>query len=61
MLIRPVMKAAIPDVGTKSIVNVTIGILSCPEAKRIPNDARDTAQTTISQVDHVPKVVVGFK
>ena len=55
------MKAAIPDIGAKSIVNVTIGILSCPEAKRIPNDATDTAQAKISQADHVPKVVVGFK
>ena len=67
MLISPVMKAAIPEVAATSIGIVRIGLLKnvspprCPEATRIPNDARDTAKAKISQADHLPKVVVGLK
>jgi len=67
MLIRPVMNADIPAVAAISTGIVRIGLLKnvspprCPEATRIPNDARDTAKVKISQADLLPKVVVGLK
>ena len=67
MLTMPVMKAAIPEVAAISIGIVRIGLLKnvspprCPEATRIPNDARDTAKVKISQADHLPKLVLALK
>ena len=67
MLISPVKKAAIPEVAATSIGIVRIGLLKnvspprCPEATRIPNDARDIANAKISQVERVPNLVLGLK
>ncbi len=67
MLIRPVINAAIPAVAATSPGMVRIGLLKnvapprCPEATRIPKEARDTAKVRISQADILPKLVVGLK
>jgi hypothetical protein len=67
MLIRPVMNAAILAVvavraGTVRILLLkNVALSRCPEATRIPNDPRDTAEVKISQADLLPQVVTGLK
>lgn len=67
MLITPVIKAAIPDAAERIIGIANRGLLKnvapprCPEATTAWNAPKNTAKATISQAEHLPKLVVALK